>query len=284
MAQKIGVIGAGQMGSGIAQLFATYGHQTVVLDLQVAALDRAKSGIAKSLEKLAAKQVIASDVPSQAMAKLSFASEFSALSACDLVIEAITEQESVKFETLKKLDSLLAPHAVIASNTSSISITKLGANTKRPGQVIGMHFMNPVPIMKLVEIIPGIATDPKITEQITALAKSLAKTTVISKDYPGFIVNRILMPMINEAFRALTEGLATAEDIDAGMKFGTNQPMGPLALADFIGLDTCVAIMDVLHRGLGDDRYAPCSLIKKYVEAGFYGVKAGRGVYVYPPK
>lgn len=282
--KKVGVIGAGQMGSGIAQLFAMHQFSTVLFDIQSSACERAKAGIQKSIEKLAAKQVITPEAAVKAPGLLQYTTQFDALKDCDLVIEAITEQETIKFETLRKLDEILAPSAIIASNTSSIPITKLASITKRPAQVIGMHFMNPVPIMKLVEIIPGMATSKQVEEQITQLAKSLGKITVTSKDYPGFIVNRILMPMINEAFRALTEGLATAEDIDAGMKFGTNQPMGPLTLADFIGLDTCVAIMDVLHRGLGDDRYAPCALLKKYVEAGYLGVKTGRGVYNYPPK
>ncbi len=269
------------MGAGIAQVCATSGLSVTVVDLAEQQLDKAQATIGKSLSKLVSKEKLTQADADNAMQKITFATDNNQLSDADLVIESAVENEKIKGEIFKNLDEILQPEGIIATNTSSISITRLSSYTKRPEKFIGMHFFNPVPLMKLVEIIPGMGTSEEVTQRIADLAVGLGKETSTSQDYPGFVVNRILLPMINEAFTALMEGVATAEDNDKGMKLGTNQPMGPLALADFIGLDTCLAIMRVLHQGLGDPRYRPSPLLVNYVQAGWLGRKAGRGVFRY---
>ena len=278
--KTVGVIGAGQMGAGIAQVLAQSQISVLMLDVREESLKKARIGIDKSLGKLFEKGKI-EEHPPAILSRIKTTTQMSDMSACDLVIEAVNEDESLKRSIFKELDAVLAPHAILASNTSSLPITRLAAATKRPAQFIGMHFMNPVPVMGLVEIIRGHATSDHTYSVTQKLSEQMGKTTVCSQDYPGFIINRILMPMINEAFFVLMEGIATPEDIDAGMKLGTNQPMGPLTLADFIGLDTCLSIMKVLHEGLGDSKYRPCPLLKKYVDAGYFGRKSGQGVYKY---
>ena len=279
--ELIGVVGGGQMGSGIAQVCATAGLKVHLVDINPRQVDLAKTSIQTSLDKLLSKAAITSEQRDAAVKGITFGSDLTQFSHCDLVIEAILENERIKCELFSSLDKIVKPACILSSNTSSIPITRLAAATSRPDKFIGMHFMNPVPLMKLVEVIPGFATAEETTTRILELAAGLGKETSRSQDYPGFVVNRILMPMINEAFNALMEGVASAEDIDKGMKLGTNQPMGPLTLADFIGLDTCYAIMKVLHEGLGDPRYRPSPLLAKYVEAGWFGRKSKRGVYKY---
>ncbi len=278
---NVAVLGAGQMGSGIAQVCATAGLNVTVLDIKADVLERARSGIFKSLEKLQSKNLLGGQEASRVLSRVTMDTDLGAAKNADIAIEAVTEDERLKTELLKRLDAILKPDAILASNTSSIPITRLAAATQRADRFIGMHFMNPVPLMKLVEVIPGMATAPVTTSRILSLCEGLGKETSKSQDYPGFVVNRILMPMINDAFNALMENVATAADIDKGMKLGTNVPMGPLTLADFIGLDTCLAIMEVLHQGTYDPRYRPSPLLRKYVEAGFLGKKSKRGVYVY---
>ncbi len=279
--KKIAITGAGQMGSGIAQVAAMNGYLVKLHDISQAQLEKAFGQMKVSLSKLHDKGIISADARENALGSIKLTTKLEDLNDSDFAIEAITENEAVKLDVFKALDNLLPKKAIIASNTSSIPITRLASSTQRPGQVIGMHFMNPVPLMKLVEIIPGFATDPAVTAATIALAEKLGKQVSQSQDYPGFVVNRILMPMINEAFNVLHENIASAEDIDKGMKLGTNQPMGPLTLADFIGLDTCLAIMRVLYQGTFDPRFRPSPLLTKYVEAGFLGKKTGRGVYTY---
>lgn len=278
--KKVGVVGSGQMGSGIAQVLASIGVSSILYDVQPAALEKAQSLIEKSLAKLKEKGKIEQE-PKDILSRLSFSQDLSAFKDCDLVIEAATENFEVKKKIFQQLMEFCSKNAAFATNTSSISITRLASETDRPENFIGIHFMNPVPLMRLVEIIPGILTQESLINEAQALVQALAKTSVVSRDYPGFIVNRILMPMINEAAYALYENIASAQDIDSGMKLGTNQPMGPLELADFIGLDTCLAIMEVLHEGLGDSKYRPCPLLKNMVAAGCLGRKTKRGFYTY---
>ncbi|PWA36748.1 3-hydroxyacyl-CoA dehydrogenase family protein [Artemisia annua] len=277
----IGVIGAGQMGAGIAQLAAVSGADVWILDKDVGALKNAKMSIYDSVQRFVSKGQFDKEVGNNAIARLQYTSNLEDLRSADIVIEAIVENEDVKKKLFAELDKIVKGSAILASNTSSISITRLATSTNRPHQVIGMHFMNPPPIMKLVEIIRGADTSDETFNATKKLAERFGKIVVCSKDYSGFIVNRILMPMINEAFHALYTGVATKEDIDAGMKLGTNQPMGPLQLADFIGLDVCLSILKVLQAGLGDIKYAPCPLLVQYVDAGRLGKKRGIGVYNY---
>jgi 3-hydroxybutyryl-CoA dehydrogenase len=279
--QKIGVLGAGQMGAGIAQVAAQVGYQVFLADADLSRAEKGKDGIAQRLSKDLAKAKITELQMQETLANLHPVADLQGLKDCDIVIEAVSENETLKLSLFKQLDEICQPSAILASNTSSIPITRIAAATKRPEKVIGMHFMNPVPVMKLVEIINGLATSDASYQATKEMAEKMGKVTVLSRDISGFIVNRILMPMINEAVFALYEGIGTKEDIDQGMKLGTNQPMGPLTLADFIGLDTCLAIMEVLHKGLGDSKYRPCPLLRQYVEAGWLGKKSGRGFYQY---
>jgi 3-hydroxybutyryl-CoA dehydrogenase len=278
---NIGVVGAGQMGAGIAQVAAQAGMHVVVTDINDGALDRGKKSITDSLARVVKKGTLTEAQAADIQSRVRFVVGLAAHKDADVVIEAVTENESLKKAIFTELDGVVGASAILASNTSSISITRLAAATKRADRVIGMHFMNPVPVMKLVEIIRGIATSDETEKAIRAIADKMGKTTSTSRDFPGFLANRILMPMINEAFFALMEGVGTAEDIDTTMKLGTNQPMGPLALADFIGLDTCLSIMLVLQNGLGDSKYRPCPLLRQYVDAGWFGKKSGRGVFLY---
>jgi 3-hydroxybutyryl-CoA dehydrogenase len=285
--ESLGVIGAGQMGQGIAQVAAVAGLAVTLVDVAPEVLERALAAIDRNLARQAQKGLLTAANGAAARQRIVTSTETAAFGGCDLVIEAATERESVKLTILKALVPHLKPTALVASNTSSISITRLAAVTDRPERVIGMHFMNPVPVMKLVEVIRGIATDEPTFQAVVALAERMGKTVAVAQDYPGFIVNRILIPMLNEATFALAEGVGSVAAIDTAMKLGTNQPMGPLELADFIGLDTCLSIMRVLHAELGEDKYRPCPLLVKYVEAGWLGRKTKRGFYDYtqdPPR
>ena len=280
--RRVAVVGAGTMGNGIVHVFAQNGFDVTMIDVRAEALEAARKTITGNLDRQIKKGTLAEADRDAALSRIATGTELSsAVADADLVIEAATESTELKFRIFEQIDAAAPAHAILASNTSSISITEIAARTKRPDRVIGMHFMNPVPVMKLVEIIRGLATSDETTGTIVALSERLGKTVAEAQDYPGFVANRILMPMINEAVFCLMEGVATAEAIDTVMKLGMNHPMGPLALADLIGLDTCLAILEVLHRGLGDDKYRPCPLLRKYVASGKLGRKTGEGFYAY---
>ncbi len=279
--KKVAVIGAGTMGNGIVHVFAQNGFDVTMVDVRQEALDQAQATIRGNMDRQIKKGALAEADRDAALGRITAATELAQVAGADLVVEAATENRDLKFRIFADMDAHAPEHAILATNTSSISITEIAAQTKRPAQVIGMHFMNPVPVMKLVEIIRGLATTDETTRTTVGLAERLGKTVAEAQDYPGFVANRILMPMINEAVFCLMEGVAEAEAIDTVMKLGMNHPMGPLALADLIGLDTCLAIMEVLHGGLGDDKYRPCPLLRKYVAAGKLGRKSGEGFYAY---
>jgi 3-hydroxybutyryl-CoA dehydrogenase len=279
--KSLGVVGAGQMGAGIAQVAAQVGIDVVVTDIARAQLDGAKAGIAKRLQRVVDKGKLTAEDAAAAAGRIRYATDMEALSGCDFIVEAVTEHPDLKAKVWQGIVAVAREDAIAASNTSSISITKLAAATGRADRFIGMHFMNPVPVMRLIEVIRGLETSEATFAATKALGERMGKTIVCSRDFPGFIVNRVLIPMINEAIFALYEGIASPEDIDAAMQLGTNQPMGPLTLADFIGLDTVLAIAEVLHQGLGDPKYRPCPLLKQYVAAGRLGKKSGRGFFDY---
>ena len=281
MSEIIGVIGAGTMGNGIAQTAASGGFDVVMCDIQQDFLDRGLQNIGKSLDRFVKREAITEENKNEILGRIKATTNLEDLRDCSLIVEAATENFDIKKQIFERLDEIGGENAILSSNTSSISITKIAATTKRPDKVIGMHFFNPVPLMKLVEVIRGIATSDETYAKVKDLSEKLGKTPVECNDYPGFVSNRVLMPMINEAVFCLMEGVASRESIDEIMKLGMNHPMGPLTLADFIGLDVCLAILNVLHEGLGDSKYRPCPLLKKYVDAGWLGRKSGRGFYEY---
>jgi 3-hydroxybutyryl-CoA dehydrogenase len=279
--KKVGVVGAGTMGNGIAHVFAQNGWTVALADVAAPPLEKAVATIRGNFDRQIKKGTATAEAREEALARIATGTDLGALKDCDLVVEAATERQDLKFKLFEDLDRLVKPDAILATNTSSISITTIAARTKRPASVIGMHFMNPVPVMQLVEVIRGQATSDSTTVLVMDIARELGKTPVEVNDYPGFVANRVLMPMINEAVFCLMEGVATAESIDTVMKLGMNHPLGPLALADLIGLDTCLSILEVLHEGLGDDKYRPCPLLKRMVAAGQLGRKTGRGFFGY---